>query len=386
MNPYLDTPVASRLLTMAEEALPRVVREVIAICQIPAPTFDEGRRGEYVQARMNEIGLSDVQRDAVGNVTGRIRGKGKGPTLLLAAHIDTVFPLETDVTVRSDGEILRAPGVGDNSASVATMLHTARLLLEADVELAGDVIFAATVGEEGLGNLYGIRAVMDAFRQEVDYVLPLDGSLGGLVRESVGSRRFKVIVKTDGGHSWGAFGAPSAIHSLGRMIAQISEIRVPAHPKTTFNVGVISGGTSVNTIANHAEAVVDLRSLDRDELLKLEEKFRRIVSTVASHTGVTAELELLGDRPTGWISEEHPLCQLVRDVHAQMGIQTRSYPSSTDGNIPLSMGIPAVTVGVTLGGNGHRLDEYIHTSPLAKGLGQALLLILGAQKLPIRAR
>lgn len=386
MNPYLDTPLARRLMAMADEALPRVVDEVITICQIPAPTFDEKRRGEYVQARMKEIGLDDVHRDEVGNVVGRIRGRGEGPSVLLAAHLDTVFPAETDVIVRRDGDILRAPGVGDNSASVAVMLHTARLLIETKAELAGDLIFAATVGEEGLGNLYGIRAVMETHRHEVDYVLPLDGSLGGLVRESVGSRRFRLVVTADGGHSWGAFGVPSAIHSLGRMIAQISEIRVPASPKTTYNVGTISGGTSVNTIAASAEAVIDLRSLDRDELLKLEEKLRRIVSSVSAHTGVVSELELLGDRPTGWIGEDHPLCRLVREVHAQFGIQTRCYPSSTDGNIPLSMGIPAVTVGVTLGGNGHRLDEYIHTSPLAKGLGQVLLLLLGAQQLPRRAR
>ncbi|MFZ5814142.1 MAG: M20/M25/M40 family metallo-hydrolase [Bacillota bacterium] len=386
MKQQLDSPIARHLTEMAEAALPQLVDEVIAICQIPAPTFQEQRRASYVQQRMAEIGLADVHRDAVGNVIGRLKGAGRGPVILVAAHLDTVFPLETDVTVHVDGEILRAPGVGDNSASVATMLHAARLMRLAGVEPAGEIIFAATCGEEGLGNLYGMRAVMEAVREEVDYVLPLDGSLGGLVRESVGSRRFRLVITTDGGHSWGAFGAPSAIHSLGRMIAQISDIRVPNHPKTTFNVGTISGGTSVNTIANRAEAVLDLRSLDREELFKLEERVKRIVSSVAHATGVVAELELLGDRPTGAIADDHPLCRLVREVHHYLGIGTRSYPSSTDGNIPLSMGIPAVTVGVTLGGNGHRLDEYIHTSPLTKGLAQVMLLLLGTQQLPIRAR
>ncbi|MFZ5828169.1 MAG: M20/M25/M40 family metallo-hydrolase [Bacillota bacterium] len=386
MKAQLDTPVSRRLVEMAEDALPKLIDEVIAICQIPAPTFEEGHRGAYVQQRMLEIGLADVHRDGVGNVIGRLKGTGDGPVVLVAAHIDTVFPMNTDVTVRSDGEILRAPGVGDNSASVATMLFAARLLVEAGVELPGDVLFVATCGEEGLGNLYGIRAAVEAHQHEIDYVLPLDGSLGGLVRESVGSRRFKLTVTADGGHSWGAFGAPSAIHSLGRIIAQISEIRVPSHPKTTYNVGTISGGTTVNTIASRAEAVIDLRSLDRDELFKLEERVRRITAAVAQQSGVVAELELLGDRPTGSIPEDHPLCRLVREVHHYLGIQTRCYPSSTDGNIPLSMGIPAVTVGVTLGGNGHRLDEYIHTSPLAKGLAQVLLLLLGIQQLPIRAR
>jgi len=374
------------MLAGAETALPALVREVIAICQIPAPTFHEEERAAYVAQRMAEVGVRAVSRDATGNVIGRLRGRGTGPNLLLAAHLDTVFPLGTDVTVRDEGEVLRAPGVGDNSASVATMLHAARLLVEADVPLAGDVIFAATCGEEGLGNLEGMRAVVRALEREIDYVIALDGGLGGMVREAVGSRRFRLVVTTAGGHSWGAFGAPSAIHSLGRIIARISELRVPAYPKTTYNVGLISGGTSVNTIAARAEAVLDLRSLDRMELIRLEERVQRIVRSVERETGVKAVLELLGERPTGAIPDEHPLCNLVRAVHRELGLQTRTYPSSTDSNIPLSMGIPAVTVGVTLGANGHRLDEYIYTSPLARGLAQVLLLVLGVQQLPLRAR
>ncbi|MEW8977247.1 MAG: M20/M25/M40 family metallo-hydrolase [Symbiobacterium sp.] len=382
----LERPAARRLVAEAETALPDVVREVIAICQIPAPTFHEEERAAYVQRRMSEFGLREVYRDGIGNVIGRLRGTGKGPNLLLAAHLDTVFPPGTDVTVKNEGEILRAPGVGDNSASVAILLHAARLLVEADVSLAGDVIFVATCGEEGLGNLEGMRAVVRALEQEIDYVVALDGSLGGMVREGVGSRRFRLVVTTSGGHSWGSFGAPSAIHSLARMIARISELRVPIHPKTTYNVGLISGGTSVNTIAARAEAVIDLRSLDRTELIRLEERVQRIIRAVERETGVRATLELLGDRPIGSIPDEHPLCNLVRAVHRDLGLQTRSYPSSTDGNVPLSIGIPAVTVGVTLGGNGHRLDEYIYTSPLAKGLAQVLLLVLGVQELPLRAR
>lgn len=382
----MENPAVRRLLQRAEAVLPEVIEELITICEIPAPTFQEERRTQYVQQRMTELGLHGVTVDAVGNVVGRIPGTGGGPTLLLAAHIDTVFPMETEIRVRRDGEILRAPSVGDNSASVASMLWVARLLLEEKVSLAGDVIFAATVGEEGLGNLRGIRSVMERYGDEVDYVLALDGSLGSMVRQGVGSRRFRLVVQGEGGHSWGAFGTPSAIHSLCRMVTRISELRVPANPKTTYNVGNISGGTSVNTIAARAEAILDLRSLDRAELKRLESRVRRIVAEVARETGVSADLELLGDRPIGSIPEDHPLCVLVRTVHREMGIQTRSYPSSTDANIPLSMGIPAVTVGVTLGGNGHRLDEYIHTSPLPRGIGQILLLLLAAQSLPLRAR
>ncbi len=366
--------------------LPELIREAVTICEIPAPTYEEWRRTEYVQGRMKQIGLGDVTVDAVGNVIGRLRGTGGGPTVLVAAHIDTVFPLGTDVTVKSDGEILRAPSIGDNSASVAAMLFAADLLIRRGVRLEGDTLFVATVGEEGLGNLRGIRAAMETYGDEVDYVIALDGSLGSLVRQGVGSRRFRLIITAEGGHSWGAFGSPSAIHSLGRIIAQISDIRVPSNPKTTFNVGTISGGTSVNTIAARAEAVIDMRSLDPAELKRLEERVRRIVSETSRQCGTSAELELLGDRPTGMIPEDHPLCRVVREVHQHLGIQTRCYPSSTDGNVPLSMGIPAVTVGVTLGGNGHRLDEYIHTTPLAKGLEQTLLLLISVQQLPTRAR
>jgi acetylornithine deacetylase/succinyl-diaminopimelate desuccinylase-like protein len=386
VNQQIDTPVARRFLDMAQTVLPALVQEVITICQIPAPTFEEEQRAAYVLERMTALGLDEVALDAVGNVSGRIRGTGEGPVLLLAAHMDTVFPKETDVRVRSEGEVLRAPGVGDNSASVAVLLHVAELLRKSDVQLPGETIFVATVGEEGLGNLRGIRSAVERYGPEVDYVIALDGSLGSMVRQGVGSRRFRLLVNAEGGHSWGAFGSPSAIHSLGRMIAHISEIRVPTNPKTTFNVGTIKGGTSVNTIAAQAEAVIDMRSLDLEELKRLEERVKRIVTDVARQTGVATQMELLGDRPVGMIPEEHPLCQLVHTVHQRLGIQTRSYPSSTDGNVPLSLGIPTVTVGVTLGGNGHRFDEYIHTTPLSRGLGQVLLLILAAQELPARVR
>lgn len=381
-----DAPVTRNLMDLAQAALPAVVKETIAICQIPAPTFQEQARTRYVRERMEAIGLSSVSADDLGDVVGRLKGTGGGPAILLAAHIDTVFPMETDLTVRPDGDILRAPGVGDNSASVAAMLHVARILIENQISLSGDVLFAATVGEEGLGNLRGISRVVQTHGPEIDYVIVLDGSLGSLVRQGVGSRRLRLVVTTDGGHSWGSFGSPSAIHALGKVIAQIADIRVPTNPKTTFNVGTISGGTTVNTIANRAEAVIDLRSLDVEELRRLEERVRRIAAEVCRHSGVAHEFEVLGDRPVGQIPEEHPLCATVKRVHSQMGITTRSYPSSTDGNVPLSLGIPAVTVGVTLGGNGHRLDEYIHASPLARGVGQLLLLLTAAQQLPARPR
>jgi tripeptide aminopeptidase len=385
MRHAVEPGLAGRMLDLARVAQPHVVREVIQVCQIPAPTFHEEQRARYVAERFRAFGVAEVHLDPIWNVTARIRGRGVGPTLLIPAHLDTVFPLETDVRVKSEGEILRAPGVGDNSAAVAVLLHVARLLVAEGIEPAGDVVLAATVGEEGLGNLRGIRAVLDGPAADAEYVLPLDGSLGGLVAQGVGSRRWRLSVTAEGGHSWGAFGAPSAIHALGRMIGAIAEIRVPSSPKTTYNVGLIRGGTSVNTIAAEAEALIDLRSLSGEELRRLEERMKRTVAQVAADTGTFAKWELIGDRPSGSIPEEHPLCQLVRTVHQHLNIPTRTYASSTDGNVPLAREIPAVTIGVTLGGNGHRLDEYIHTAPLVKGLAQVLLLIQCAAHLPRRS-
>lgn len=378
----LESPTARKLAVLAREHQAELLQEVMQIAAIPAPTGEEGERAEHVASRMRLVGLSDVQVDSVGNAIGFLPGSGEGPRLLVAAHLDTVFPKTVDVRPRLEGDLLHGPGVGDNSASIAVMLWAAKLLQAAEVKLSGTVIFAATVGEEGLGNLRGMRAVFDRFGDQVDYCLPLDGSLGGMVCQSVASRRFKLVVQTGGGHSWGSFGVPSAVHSIARMITGITSIRVPTHPRTTFNVGTISGGTSVNTVASAAEAVIDLRSLDMQELQRLEDKVRAVCQEVGRHDSVQWELQLLGERPGGSIAEDHPLCLLVRAVHSELGLTTRVYASSTDGNIPLSRGIPAATVGVTLGGNGHRLDEYIHTAPLGLGLAQVMLLLYTAQQLP----
>lgn len=379
----LGSPVAEEVIRWSRNRLEQVIDDVVRIAEIPAPTDAEHDRAAYLAERLQQCGLDEVKVDEVSNVLGRIRpvsGAGR-PRVLLAAHLDTVFPLETSLTVVRDGDLLRGPGVGDNSASVAVLLWTGILLLELRHLLRGEVLLAGTVGEEGLGNLRGIRVLMDRYGDQIDYVLALDGTLGGMVRQAVGSRRYRLRVLAEGGHSWGAFGVPSAIHSLGRMIAAISDLSVPSNPKTTYNVGLIKGGTSANTIAPSAEAVLDLRSLDQHELERLESRVRRCVTDVAIRDGVQAQMELLGERPTGSIEEGHPLCRVVREVHDRLGIQTRVYPSSTDSNIPLSRGIPAVTIGVTVGANGHRVDEYIQTSPLARGLAQVVLATLALQEL-----
>ncbi|BDG59339.1 M20/M25/M40 family metallo-hydrolase [Caldinitratiruptor microaerophilus] len=383
----LQSPVAERIVQRAHELRDEVVAELIGIAQVPAPTFHEERRALHVLERMRAAGLVDLEIDAVGNVVGRLPGQSREarPRILVAAHLDTVFPMETDVTVRFEGDLLRGPGVGDNAAGVAVLLWAPRLLREVAGTLPADVLVAGTVGEEGLGNLRGMRALMERFGDQVDAVIALDGSLGGLVRQGVGSRRLRIQVETEGGHSWGAFGNPSAIHVLCRIVSRITEIPVPKDPKTTYNVGLIEGGTAVNAIAAHAAAVIDLRSVDGASLSRLEARVREIAARQAAQAGATVHISVVGDRPVGSIPEDHPLCRAVMRAHERLGIQTRIYPSSTDANIPLAGSIPAVTIGVTLGGNGHRLDEYIQIPPLSTGLAQVALVLLALQGAPLSA-
>ena len=376
-------PVWQAVLRYLEEHGPDTIEELIRLAQIPAPTFAEGRRAGYVEERMRSLGLADVRRDGIGNVCGTWEGTQAGePAILLAAHMDTVFPEETDLTVKREGTKLTGPGVGDNASNLAGLLAVAEALVRQALRLHRPVIFAATVGEEGLGDLRGIRHLMEHRRAEVGWVIAVDGGIGGLVHQGVGSRRLRLSCLAQGGHSWGAFGAPSAIHVLGRIIAEISRLSVPGRPRTTFNVGVISGGTSVNTIAPEAQALIDLRSVDGHELQRLEERVRRVVEQVSASARTRYQLDVIGDRPTGSIPATHPLVQAVRKVHRHLAIETRVVPSSTDANIPLHMGVPAVTVGVTAGGNGHLVDEFIHTGPLVKGLQQLALLLALGQDLP----
>lgn len=379
----MGNPAWQSVLRYLTEHEAKTIQELVRLAETPAPTFAEARRAHYVCERLRALGLADVTRDDIDNVVGVWPGTEPGePAILLVAHMDTVFPEETPLTVRREGDRLLGPGVGDNASNLAGMLAVAEALVRNDLHLRRDILFAATVGEEGLGDLRGIRHLMDRFGARVGWVIAADGGLGGLVHQGVGSRRLRLTCLAQGGHSWGAFGAPSAIHALGRIISDISRLSVPRRPRTTFNVGVVSGGTSINTIAPSAEALIDLRSVDAHELKRLEERVRRIVEQVSAASGTHYRLEVIGDRPTGSVPENHPLVQAVRRVHRRLGIETHSVPSSTDANIPLHRGIPAVTVGVTSGGNGHLVEEYIHTTPLVQGLHQLALILAVVQDLP----
>jgi acetylornithine deacetylase/succinyl-diaminopimelate desuccinylase-like protein len=370
-------PAVARALAWVDRHRDQVVQEAVRICQIPAPTFGEDERAAYVRTCFDRLGLKDVRTDGAGNVRGWRPGTGPGPGLAMSAHLDTVFPRETDVIVRRHGTRLAAPGIGDNSVAVAALLAMVEALDAGGVQTAGHLYLACNTGEEGLGNLRGMKAFMADVRDRVASAVVVEGMRQSrIIHVAVGSRRYKVSFTARGGHSWGQFPSPSAIHVLGRAIADISRLKVPAEPKTTYNVGVVRGGTSVNTIAAEAEMLLDLRSVDRRALDDLERQVRAIVERVGREGDVRVGLELVGDRPAGAIPAEHPVVEACRAVHRALGLVTVSEPSSTDANVPLGLGLPAVCLSITEGANEHRLDEYIETGPICTGIKNILLAAL----------
>jgi len=354
-----------------------IVETAIAIQQIPAPTFDELRRGRYVEQRMRDLGLVDVDVDQIGNVYGRRTGTASGPGLLIAAHLDTVFPADTDLTVRRENGRIYGPGLGDNSLGVAALLHLAQAMQQQHIANSGDIWFVANVGEEGLGDLRGMRAACDRLGDQVAAAIALEGTgPDRVVHAGLGVRRYRISAVAPGGHSWQNFGAPSAIHALVRLAARLTEIEAPKEPRSTFNIGVIEGGTSVNTIAERASLLLDLRSVEPAALDGLIAQVERIVA--AAEPEGAFQIETVGDRPAGQIAREHPLVQAAAASYAAAGIDISFDAASTDANIPLSRGIPAVCIGVGDGENAHRLDEYIEPARVPQGMRALLWLALAA--------
>jgi len=359
-----------------------IVATAIAIQQIPAPTFDEAKRGANVAERMRALGLADVRIDAVGNVYGRRAGHAGGPGLLIAAHLDTVFPAGTDLAVRRDGTRIYGPSLGDNSMGVAALLHLAQALGQANVANAGDIWFIANVGEEGLGDLRGMRAAVDQLGDQVGAAIALEGcDPGRIIHAGLGVRRYQISATAGGGHSWSNFGAPSAIHALVRLAAQLTQLELPTEPRSSFNIGVIQGGSSVNTIAERASLLLDLRSTAPDRLGTLIDQVEQLVAAArAAKAGVLFAIATVGDRPAGSIPHDHALTQLAGAAYSAEGLGAIYEIASTDANIPLSRGIPAVCVGVCDGGNAHRLDEYIEPARLPGGMRALLWLALAASE------
>lgn len=380
-----DARVQALLGRLMEQA-DAVMDTAVAIQQIPAPTFDEAARAQFIQSQFETIGLYDVTQDDLHNVYGRLPAvQPSRRPVILSAHTDTVFPAGTDLTVRRNGRILAGPGLGDNSTGVAGLLHLAQNLAAGALPLPADLWFVANVGEEGLGDLGGMRAVVERFGREAAYIVVEGGLFGQISHQAIGVRRYRIEVTTGGGHSWGNFGRASAIHELAHLIAAIDRLSVPQTPKTTYNVGVIEGGTSVNTIAQSAAMLLDLRSEDTDLLRGLVAAVQTIVDdargrlTNDGRADATITMTQIGNRPAGSIPRQSPLVGWAEEALQFVGCPQVSYVvSSTDANVPLSQGLSSVCIGLTESGNAHRLDEFVDPLNLPKGLSQLLLLTLAA--------
>jgi acetylornithine deacetylase/succinyl-diaminopimelate desuccinylase-like protein len=378
---FMRFPEIADTLQQLADCRPMLLELTQQLQQIPAPTGAEHQRAAWVERRLREVGLADVQLDELPNVYARIPGARQAPTLLVSAHTDTVFPLETDLAVRNEPaqERLYGPGMGDNSAGVASLLLLAQTLQRLPPPPV-DIWLVANCGEEGLGDLRGMRSAVDRLAPHIGACVVIEGAgLKRVVYRGLGSRRYRISVKAPGGHSWSDFGAASAVHVLVQLAAELTQLAPPAQPRTTFNIGRISGGASINTIAQSAELELDLRSEEATALQKLVDQTLAIVQRVQAtwrNQEVLVSAAVIGDRPSGEIKEEHPLVQAAYGSLHACGVTTidRLSISSTDANIPLSRGIPAVCIGVSEGGNAHRVEEWLNTALLPVGMQHLLQL------------
>lgn len=376
-------PAVKTILDSMVARLPALVDLAIAVQQIPAPTFAEQVRADFVQWQFEAMGLADVMRDELGNVLGCWPGEGRGKPVLVSAHLDTVFAAATDLTIRREGSLVHGPGIGDNSVGVAGLLMLAQMIKESGLRPRHDIWFVANVNEEGLGDLRGMRAVVEKFgRDAAAYIIIEGGVFGHIFHQAIAVKRYRIEITTPGGHSWGNFGTPSAIHLLGRLIAAIDQIQVADRPRTTYNVGLIEGGTTINTIAAQASLSLDLRSEDNHALSNLQAQVQKAIASIPTQNDVKLTVTPIGDRPAGFIRLDHPLINLTESALRQVGCSEIIYSSgSTDANIPLSQGLPAVCIGLAHSHNAHRLDEYLDTTYLPAGMKQLLLLTLAAAEL-----
>lgn len=378
-------PEIQRALVFLKKDEANTLSEQRQICEIPAPPFQEGKRAEDYQKRLLALGLANVHIDKEGNVYGVWRGKSKGPTLVVAAHLDTVFPAEIPVKVVEKGGKLYAPGISDNARGLAAVLSLIRGLKTSGVQTCGDILFCGTVGEEGLGDLRGVRALFREHK-EIDAFLSIDSADPlRIVYLAAGSRRYEATFKGPGGHSYEAFGQPSANHALGRAVARIADLATPKEPKTTFTVGVIKGGMGVNTIAAEASLLMEIRSTNERELDLLDAEFFAIVKQAAfdenrrwASDKLTVNVTLVGKRPGGSQAKDASIVNCAWEAATVLGLKPcLAGPTSTDANLAISLGIPALTLG---GGgkefNGHSLKEAYDPSDAHVGVQRAFLTML----------
>jgi tripeptide aminopeptidase len=378
-------PALRAAFAAAERNEPQMIELQVKVCEIPAPPFHEEARGRELKRLFDEAGLKDVRIDKSGNVIGVRPGKQARPNVVLAAHLDTVFPEGTNVRVTREGTVLKAPGIGDDCRGLAVVLGVIRALNDAHVETPGTITFVADVGEEGLGDLRGMKELFhETLKGRIDKFISVDGTGLGITHIGVGSNRYKVTFKGPGGHSYGAFGMANPIQAMGRAIAKIDAFEVPSQPKTTFNVGRVGGGTSVNAIPFEAWMEVDMRSADPASLKALDDRFHAALKQAVeeenrrwNHRGeVSVSAELVGVRPAGQTPRNSPIVETAMTVSRVLGIQEVLHEGSTDSNVPMSLGIPAITIsGGGIGTGAHSLGETFDTTDSWKGTERAILLV-----------
>jgi len=369
------------------DTVQRIIELALQIQQIPAPTFHESRRADFVRGLFEQEGLKQVSVDEVGNVYGLLsmetqstnpatsHEKSNAKPLVVSAHLDTVFPIEMDVSARRENSLVHGIGIGDNSMGVAALMGLVWLIRERKINLKGDLWLVANVCEEGLGDLRGMKAVVERYGEHVLAYLVLEGmALGHVYHRAVGVKRYRITARTKGGHSWSDYGQLSAIHELSKLVVQLTSLELPKEPRTTMNVGKISGGTSVNVIAPEAWLELDLRSEGQAALEKLIAKVENMIHE-ASKPKLSLEVEVIGMRPAGELDPDHPLIELAEDCVRQQGLEAILTTGSTDANIPLSKGFPALVLGITMGGGAHTRDEFIKTAPVAQGMEQLVSFV-----------
>jgi acetylornithine deacetylase/succinyl-diaminopimelate desuccinylase-like protein len=365
---------------------PQIIEEQIRLCEIEAPPFQEEKRAAAYKAVFEKLGLTNVRVDDVGNVLGERLGSSPRPHLVFSAHLDTVFPEGTNVKMTREGSVIKGPGIADDCRGLAVVVGVIRAMNEAGIKTPGTITFVGTVGEEGLGDLRGVKHLFNQeLRGRVDRFVSVDGAGLGITHTSVGSKRYRVTFKGPGGHSYGAFGLANPIHALGRALAKIADQQVPREPKTTFNVGRIGGGTSVNSIPFDAWMEVDMRSADKAALTALDAAVSKAIDQAVVEENerwgkpgqLTVDRKLVGDRPAGQMPRDAPIVAAAVSVSRALGLQASLDEGSTDSNIPISMGIPAVTIDGGGSSEGtHSLDESFDSTNSWQGTARALLLAL----------
>lgn len=384
LGPRLAQDAAmARALEAIRADEPQTLADQARICEVEAPPFKESKRGVLYAQLLREAGLTNVRTDKVGNVLGDFRGAQARPHLVFAAHLDTVFPEGTDVRVRREGTVMRGPGIGDDCRGLAVVLAVARTMVKQGLKTPGTITFVGNVGEEGLGDLRGVKHLFnEEMKGQIDRFVSVDGTGLGITHVAVGSLRYRITFKGPGGHSFGAFGIANPIHALGRAVQAISNFDVPREPKTTFNVGRIGGGTSVNSIPFEAWMEVDMRSSDPASLQSIDARFNRAIDDAARDEDarwnvrmITVQKDLVGNRPAGQTRGDAPIVRAAVSATRALGLAVSLDEGSTDANYPMSLGIPAITIdGGGRGTEGHALGEAFDSTDSWKGTQRALLI------------